>query len=474
MRLNTLIVLWAGLLLGGCATFHDRPLLPEKTATAFEARNLQDQGLKSFMEGALGQPLALWPPVTWDLDSLTLAAYYYHPDLDIARAQWEVARAGEKTAKERPNPSFNLGSELYATNPPIGVTPWVFPFTLDIPVETAGKRGIRTRQAAALSEAARLNIAQAAWQVRSRVRAQLLNLVAAQESSAILENQQKALSENERLMTQRASEGGTSPLNAAQAVVLSGRNRLALEDAHRQETSARAGLGDALGVPIRALDSITLSTSAYATFPSPEDPTLVQARRVAMVGRADLLSALATYAASQAALQLEIARQYPDVHLGPGYMYDQGEDKWGLGLTIPIPILSQNRGPIAEAKANRLEAAARFLALQDKIINDIDRAAAEYRASYHKLQTADHVLEADLRQDLTLRRLLRPGDVSRLTLFRSQLDIDSSRLARADAWTQAQQALGVLEDALEQPLTPTRLSAASFEKDPRGGKTSGD
>jgi outer membrane protein, heavy metal efflux system len=472
MRSN--LFLYAVLFLGGCATFHDRPLLPEKTALDFETRTLQDPGLKTFVESAFGHPLTSWPPDSWDLDTLTLAAYYFHPDLDIARAQWAVARAGEKTAKERPNPSFNLGSELFATNAPSGMSPWVFPFTIDIPVETAGKRGIRTRQAVALSEAARMNIAQAAWQVRSRVRSQLLAFAAARQSAGILEHQQMALSENERLLTGRASAGGTSPLNAAQAVVLAGKNRLALEDAHRLETSARAHLGDALGVPIRSLDSVALSTDALASFPSPQEPLLVQARRAAMLGRADLLSALAAYAASQAALQLEIARQYPDVHLGPGYMYDQGEDKWGLGLTIPLPILSQNRGPIAEAKARREEAAARFLALQDKIINDIDRAIAEYRASYQKLRTADRVLEADLRQDQTLRRLLRPGDVSRLTLFRSQLDIDSSRLARADAWLQAQQALGALEDALEQPLIPTRLSAASFEKNPRRADPSGD
>jgi len=41
-------------------------------------------------------------------------------------------------------------------------------------------------------------------------------------------------------------------------------------------------------------------------------------------------------------------------------------------------------------------------------------------------------------------------------------------------WLQAEQALGALEDALEQPLTPTKLSAASFEKDPRRKAPSGD
>src|ERR1700687_1712209 len=147
-------------LLAGCATFHPKPLLPEKTVADFEARSLQDPRLKAFMEANLQHPLPAWPLASWDLDTLTLAAFYYHPDLDIARAQWAVARAGQRTASERPNPSFVFGSELYATNAGEGVSPWVLPFSIDIPVETAGKRGKRMRQADALSEVARRNIAQ--------------------------------------------------------------------------------------------------------------------------------------------------------------------------------------------------------------------------------------------------------------------------------------------------------------------------
>ena len=64
--------------------------------------------------------------------------------------------------------------------------------------------------------------------------------------------------------------------------------------------------------------------------------------------------------------------------------------------------------------------------------------------------------------------IMRPGDVSRLTLFRSQLDIDSTALARAEAFRQAQEALGELEDALEQPLSGTlHLRSELIEKNPR-------
>ena len=54
------------------------------------------------------------------------------------------------------------------------------------------------------------------------------------------------------------------------------------------------------------------------------------------MNRADVRGALAEYAASQSALQLEIANQYPDLHLGPGYGWNTGnagDNKWSLGVS---------------------------------------------------------------------------------------------------------------------------------------------
>ncbi|MGE5300064.1 MAG: hypothetical protein ACM3MB_03760 [Acidobacteriota bacterium] len=62
-------------------------------------------------------------------------------------------------------------------------------FSLDIPVETAGKRGYRIEKAAHLSTAARMNIAETAWRVRSRLRNTLLSLFFAAETKRILGEQ---------------------------------------------------------------------------------------------------------------------------------------------------------------------------------------------------------------------------------------------------------------------------------------------
>ena len=71
--------------LAGCATFHPQPVSPEETAANFDARSLADEQLRAFLE-TNGVPVKVWPIRSWDLDHLTLAAFYFNPDLAVARA----------------------------------------------------------------------------------------------------------------------------------------------------------------------------------------------------------------------------------------------------------------------------------------------------------------------------------------------------------------------------------------------------
>lgn len=133
-------------LTAGCATFHPKPLSPRETLSSFESRTLENPDLKKFIERNLHHEMKPWPPKSWDFNLLTLAAFYFHPDLDIARGNWGVAEAGIITAGARRNPRFGFTPE-FSANPPSGVSPWILRFPLDIPIETAGKRGYRIAQA---------------------------------------------------------------------------------------------------------------------------------------------------------------------------------------------------------------------------------------------------------------------------------------------------------------------------------------
>ncbi|HEY5514324.1 MAG TPA: TolC family protein, partial [Geomonas sp.] len=175
-------------LLCSCVRFHSRPVSAPQTLSAFEARTLDSPELKKYF---LAMGLALvWPLPSWDIDSLTLAGFFYHPDLDVARAQWGVAQAGRKSAGEMPNPTASVALGYNRTTPVAEVTPWIPEAALEIPVETAGKRGYRISQARHLAEAARLHVLAVAWDVRSRLRGAFLDLFAARESESLLRAQQ--------------------------------------------------------------------------------------------------------------------------------------------------------------------------------------------------------------------------------------------------------------------------------------------
>ncbi len=168
--------------------------------------------------------------------------------------------------------------------------------------------------------------------------------------------------------------------------------------------------------------------------------------------RADLLAALATYAASQSALQGEIARQYPDLSFGPGYQLDQGEGKWSLALGVTLPVFHQNQGPIAAARARREVAAARFLALQNRVLAEVDRAAADYVSALGDLATVK-TMRANLDQQAkTIRAQHAAGETSRLELTRAQIELADHARAELDARLRVEQAIGAVEDAVQRPL----------------------
>ena len=172
----------------GCATYHPESISPEQSAAQLEGRRLDDPGLKQFLEQNLGHSLTNWPKTNWDLPELTLVAFYFHPSVEVARAEWLVANAGIKTAGARPNPSVNV-APAYDTQIPGNYSPWLVPVTLDWPLETAGKRGKRMAEAEAVAESARWNFVAATWQIRSGVRTSLLDYQVAGQRATLLHQQ---------------------------------------------------------------------------------------------------------------------------------------------------------------------------------------------------------------------------------------------------------------------------------------------
>jgi outer membrane protein TolC len=450
------LVLAACLSLGACATqrYDARPLDAAASARALAAHALAAPELRSFIEAR--RPGHAWPPPQWNLELLTLAAFHFNGELDAARARLAAAEAAVVTAGQRPNPSLQLPLQR-ALDAKDGESPWTLGLALDIPLETMGKRGHRVAEASHRAAAARLELAGAAWSVRSRLREQLLALWTNSEKARLLEQQVALDTSLAAMFDKRLREGYASARERQQqnlVLIQSSRELLA---ALRAVQAARIELARLLGLPPEGLDGVQLDMAGFVQ----ADPPLPvsRLRSLALLNRADVLAALESYEASQAALQLEVARQYPDLHLGPGYTFDQGVRKPGFDFTgIELPLFNRNEGPIAEARARRQEAAAAVGLAQGKAWAELDDGLASYRSARDALREADRVFRSQQAQLAQTERAFGLGEEDSVALAGQRKTSLAAQLALFEAEAQVQQALGRIEDAIQQPLSAIEAS----------------
>jgi outer membrane protein, heavy metal efflux system len=455
-----------GLVLTACASYKPAPISAATSAEAIRARSLTDVRLRTFIAAARASDSRLEisdSAVTdehWDLTTLTLAALYYHPNLDLARARFAEARAGVTTAAQTPNPSLSFEELSY--RPGVSGSPaWTVAPVINFLVETFGKRQHRTKEAQALEEAAHADLTTVSWQVRGGVRDALLSLWAAQHRLALVRQRLDLQEQLVRLLEHRLAVGAASALDVARERANRNQISLASRDAERQGTIARTHLAEAIGITLAALEGVDLS---FARFDQPEQPGIDvgtgELRQTALVSRSDVQALLAQYAAAESALALQIANQYPNITLSPGYGYDAGQHKYMLLPAMDLPIFNQNQGPIAAALARREAAAALFTALQTEVIDTVDGATAQYQAATRALATADELLADEQDREGRTSRWFEAGEADRPTLLTAQLERIAAEQSRFDALLQQRQALGAIEDALQHPFYGPTMPAS--------------
>lgn len=417
------------LLLVGCTTAEPVALSAQDAATHFQARGLDDEGLRR-LAALPGTGFQSWPPKQWDVRALDMAAIYFSPTLEVARARWQVARAAVVTSGELPNPTLSLAPQ-YVSNAMAGVPAWVVASSLAQIIETAGKRDFRMARARYLAESARLDVLNTAWETIDAVNGALLDIAVAQSRIGALDRQVAAQSDLVEIAEKRLSAGLGSRLELTPVRNALHRGILDREAAQSALIDARHQLAQAIGLPVDSIPFDRVFAVLPESAPTPEFRDRI--RKEVVLNRADLLAKLADYSASEITLQLEVAKQYPDIEIGPGYEYDQGSDRWGLSLALPVPIFNQNQGAIGEALAQRRQAADEFIVQQARVIGDADRAIAAYDSAVRTFAEADALFRHETAQLRAQQSLFDRGETDRLELLAAKVELANVELARVDA-----------------------------------------
>jgi outer membrane protein TolC len=141
---------------------------------------------------------------------------------------------------------------------------------------------------------------------------------------------------------------------------------------------------------------------------------------------------------TEAALDAEIRRQYPELTLGPAAANEEGLDRLGLVAGLTLPLWNRNRRPIAEAEGARDNARRSAVDIWRALICD----AAAARAALTTLLAHPPAPPSD-RADAD--RLADAGELTPLDYLNVREEILAAHLAELDWQGAVHLALAELE-----------------------------
>ena len=398
------------------------------------------------------------PVQNWGLEDLTYCALFFHPSLDLAKAKSQAAALSVATTAESAIPTLNALSRRSNGRNQI-IKPYAMDFSVDVPLDLVKKGEIRVENAQHLFEMTELELAQTAWQLRNAIAQIWLEYQFNQEQIRLLNKAQIQHQAIIAIHEKRLALGLASNLDMNAAKLLLQSNESQLNQAQQQSLILQNQIASNTGLPIAQFKKMALKKDG--AFQGKQIWQLEEIKKTALLNRIDLRIALLRYATMEDKLKLEIANQYPDLVISPGYSYEFGDSIWSLGFSGLMTFLNKNKAAIAEARQLREVEGAAFDVLQNKIIGDTHAAYSELMAAQDAVEKHRKILLTHEDQERRMAKLLTAGQIDRLAFTLAKLETVQAEKALAAALYQHNDAIRKLENLMEKPLTSAGVNYES-------------
>jgi len=352
-------------------------------ATEFQYdRAYVSQGIQERGDCELGEPvqpgmLHLAPGVSLENglseDEAVAVALWNNPQFQADLAALGFARADMIEANMLANPVFSLFF-------PVG--PKLLETKLNLPIDVLWQRS--HRKAAAKADAQRLaeSLIEHGLGLIRDVQATYADLWLAQQRAILIEKESQIRGEMAEIAKARLKAGDVSELEASVALVDSLQATDAMMRASTQVSVLKQRLSALLGLPSENVAYEIVGPDPKAGCEAPVDELLT----IALAARPDLRAAELAIEAAGQRVGWERSRVYNFIAIVDGK--DKGEESLtvGPGFQVELPILNQNNGRIARAKAELEQAARQYEAVRQTILSQVKEAHTGYLAACEQFE----------------------------------------------------------------------------------------
>lgn len=424
------------LIAGGCQSYKPQPVDLAGHRAAFLARTPESPEVRAFADAlaarSSGTPTGDGSSGFDPVDGLSCAeaeviAMVFNADLRLARLRAGVTRASADNAGLWEDPTIGVDLARIIQSTP---DPWKIFTSVGITIPISGRLEIEKQRAGVEHAAELARVAQREWSVRMSVR-RAWSVWSALDSQLLATREFLARVDQVVVIVDKMEQAGEMARTEARLFRIERATKaseLAVLESRAREADllVRQLMGMSPDAPLRmhvgGFDSTRASEGRRV------DATELERRSPAM------LVALAEYEVAEKALELEIRKQYPDLHIGPGYGNEDGQDQVLLGLSVPIPILNANRRGIAEARAQRELARASVESTLERTIAALRAAEARLDAAGTRRKTIESEIVPLVDAQYTdAREVARLGEVNTLVLLESLTRQQEAKIALVEA-----------------------------------------
>lgn len=309
-----------------------------------------------------------------------------NPAFLAATNELEIAQAQRLAATLRPNPAVtfeSVGRPMFQTAPIPDDHEYVV--RVDQELETAGRRGLRTRAAEASLSVAELQLRDRLRQLDLDVRRAYFQVVLAKADSEVA---QTALGDIDQVITLNRARLQQGEISGAELRRLQVERLRFVDDVFASQLAlrnARSALLALLNAPdlaqaidvVEALDVATgtLTIGGIPIGGAPAAQLNVDAfRATALANRPDLAAARQEQARADSETRLQHALRTPNVTVGGGYSHLGGLNTVAFGVTVPLPLANRNQGGIARAEAEQRRVANQAAATETAVRLEVQQA----------------------------------------------------------------------------------------------------
>jgi outer membrane protein TolC len=395
--------------------------------------------------------IAQWPVKQWSFEEITLAALYFNPQMEAEFAEFDLSEAQALLLLQRENPVIGVPLEHHSDTSD-GVSPWTIGILFDFIFERPAKRRAKQDRAQAEIQAALVGVSESVWDLRSELKLAWIKYTSALILSDFIKNESKLL-EDSHVILHRQHELGESSYFEVSNTRLE-MQRLKLGSSHHQVVVSDDyyELLALVGLSPEKMSSQEFILSDDRALPGIEDISQLTIQNMALHERYDIKQAMFVYQAHEAALRLEIERQYPDITLSPGFIFDQDDKIWALATSWVLPLFHHNEAQINEALAKRHLLQKQFQVLQSNLIHELAKKRHRYIALMDSLHQAEALVNELKDRENIYQKQYDSGYTGKLDLLRNQLETLRAERAHFEIRVSLNKSLADLEALIQTPL----------------------